>query len=36
MYGQCAHGLIQAKEYKIGICCFSAKHTGAKIGWLGI
>ena len=27
----------QTKYYKIGICCFSAKHTErAKTGWLGI
>ena len=31
----------QAKDYKIGICCFSAKHAAligerAKTGWLGI
>jgi hypothetical protein len=30
--------LGQTKDYKIGICCFSAKHLGerAKTGWLGI
>jgi hypothetical protein len=28
----------QTKDYKIGICCFSAKHEGAraKTGWLRI
>ena len=32
----------QTKDYKIGICCFSAKHAAfnlgerAKTGWLGI
>jgi hypothetical protein len=32
----------QTKDYEIGICCFSAKHTAsrsktrAKTGWLGI
>ena len=29
----------QTKDYKIGMCCFSAKHTAlqrAKTGWLGI
>jgi hypothetical protein len=28
----------QIKDYKIGICCFSAKHTGerANSGWLEI
>jgi len=30
----------QTKNYKIGICCFSAKHAAlkrrAKTGWLGI
>jgi hypothetical protein len=29
----------QTKDYKIGICCFSAKHSAlrrAKTGWLGI
>ena len=30
----------QAKDYEIGICCFSAKHAalrrGAKTDWLGI
>ena len=31
----------QIKDYKIGICCFSAKHAAfkgerAKTGWLGI
>ena len=28
----------QTKDYKIGICCFSAKHAGeqVKTGWLGI
>ena len=30
----------QTREYKIGICCFSAKHTAlrrkSKTGWLGI
>ena len=28
----------QAKEYKIGICCFSAKNAALrrKTGWLGI
>ena len=30
----------QTKDYKIGICCFSAKHTAlrrkTKTGWLGI
>ena len=30
--------LGKTKDYKIGICCFSAKHEGerAKTGWLGI
>ena len=29
--------LGQTKDYKIGICCFSAKHRSlAKTGWLGI
>ena len=30
--------LGQTKDYKIGICCFSAKHAGekAKIDWIGI
>ena len=31
---------VQIKDYKIGICCFSAKHAAlrdrAKTGWLGI
>jgi hypothetical protein len=28
----------QTKDYKIGICCFTAKHAAlrAKTGWLGI
>ena len=28
----------QTKDYKIGICCFSAKHAGERVktGWLGI
>jgi hypothetical protein len=30
--------LGQTKDYKIGICCFSAKHTTlrTKTGWFGI
>ena len=31
---------VQTKDFKIGICCFSAKHAAlgerAKTGWLGI
>ena len=28
----------QTKDYKIGICCFSAKHVALRIktGWLGV
>ena len=26
----------QTRDYKIGICCFSAKHARAKISWPGI
>ena len=26
----------QIKDFKIGICCFSAKQAALKTGWLGI